>query len=351
MNTVFAFCLFLLVATAFAQDMPKYCVKNITGCQAMVKKGLNVTCVNSSKADCPADVAKGVADLAFAKANDLVANFAKLKIVLAENVGLSNFVKYYGLAVVKKGSSLKLTDLKGKKTCHTGAGKTVGWVIPVGYLLNKKTMPQLANQWKSAADYFGGSCVPGVKDKTSDAAVTKKLCQLCKNPSACSSKDEYADYVGAMKCMADGKGEVAFVKHNTAEELFKKYPGKYGQQSNYSLLCKDGTMKELDQFAKCYIDVRPAHSIVTNKDNAASVANYRMIIGAVNVSDLVANGMLGSHALSLDVHDETTEKYLGNYLKYKQILAETKDPGGSSSTFAVSLALQIVAFFFISFAF
>ena len=71
-------------------------------------------------------------------------------------------MRYYGLAVVKKGSTLKLTELNGKKTCHTGAGKTVGWVIPVGYLLRTEKMPNLGNQWKSAAEYFGGSCVPGM---------------------------------------------------------------------------------------------------------------------------------------------------------------------------------------------
>ena len=71
-------------------------------------------------------------------------------------------MRYYGLAVVKKGSTLKLKELKHRKTCHTGAGRTVGWVIPVGYLLRTEKMPNLGNQWKSAAEYFGGSCVPGM---------------------------------------------------------------------------------------------------------------------------------------------------------------------------------------------
>ena len=82
--------------------------------------------------------------------------------MLTENVGLAKYVRYYGLAVVKKGSTLKLKELKHRKTCHTGAGKTVGWVIPVGYLLRTEKMPNLGNQWKSAAEYFGGSCVPGM---------------------------------------------------------------------------------------------------------------------------------------------------------------------------------------------
>ncbi len=68
---------------------------------------------------------------------------------------------YYGLAVVEKDATLKFTELKGKKSCHTGVGKTVGWKIPVGYLLYNKDMAFTKDQYKSAADFFGESCAPG----------------------------------------------------------------------------------------------------------------------------------------------------------------------------------------------
>lgn len=43
---------------------------------------------------------------------------------------------YYAVAVVKKSSNFGIKDLKGKKSCHTGLGKSAGWNIPIGTLLS-----------------------------------------------------------------------------------------------------------------------------------------------------------------------------------------------------------------------
>ena len=72
-----------------------------------------------------------------------------------------DFVQYYGLAVVKKETSFNFKALKGRNSCHTGIGKTVGWNIPVGYLIYTREMTFTDNQYKSAADFFGKSCAPG----------------------------------------------------------------------------------------------------------------------------------------------------------------------------------------------
>ena len=85
-----------------------------------------------------------------------------LKIVMGQKLeNLDNFVRYYGLAVVKKGTAFNLKELKGKKSCHTGVGRTVGWKIPVGYLLSTEQMEWKTDQYQSAAAFFGDSCAPG----------------------------------------------------------------------------------------------------------------------------------------------------------------------------------------------
>ncbi|KAK2090929.1 hypothetical protein P7K49_030213 [Saguinus oedipus] len=42
---------------------------------------------------------------------------------------------YYAVAVVKRSSHVTIDTLKGVKSCHTGINRTVGWNVPVGYLV------------------------------------------------------------------------------------------------------------------------------------------------------------------------------------------------------------------------
>ena len=43
---------------------------------------------------------------------------------------------YYAVAVVKTGTGFKFNELQGKKSCHTGLGKSAGWNIPIGTLVS-----------------------------------------------------------------------------------------------------------------------------------------------------------------------------------------------------------------------
>lgn len=45
---------------------------------------------------------------------------------------------YFAVAVVKKGSGVTWDTLRGKRSCHTGIGRTAGWNIPMG-LIHKST--------------------------------------------------------------------------------------------------------------------------------------------------------------------------------------------------------------------
>ena len=72
------------------------------------------------------------------------------------------------------------------------------------------------------------------------------LCALCNGTgiykcSKDSSKNGYVGYHGAFKCMAEGKGDVAFVKHTTTAEVVGA--GGYGNVGDYEYLCRDGSRK------------------------------------------------------------------------------------------------------------
>lgn len=136
---------------------------------------------------------------------------------------------YYAVAVVRKDSSFQsFADLRGAKSCHTGMSRTAGYVAPL-YTLIKQGLIK-ADQCphpKALSEFFtGGSCLPGAKSDTYklEDAISSKLCTLCvgevdKNDqkSKCNfdSSEAYSGYTGAFRCLVQGGGDVAFVKHVT----------------------------------------------------------------------------------------------------------------------------------------
>ncbi|KAK7808110.1 hypothetical protein U0070_009424, partial [Myodes glareolus] len=206
-----------------------------------------------------------------------------LKPVVAEVYGTPEKpqTSYLAVAVVKKGSGFQLDELQGKKSCHTGLGRSAGWNIPVGLLFCKFPEPRSPIE-KAVASFFSGSCVP-----CADASSFPKLCQLCPG-CGCSSLQQYYGYAGAFKCLKDGGGDVAFVKHTTIfgrdpsrsfnSCFYDKRPTKVGgahlnfpslevlpeksDRDQYELLCPDNTRKPVDQFEECYLARVPSHAVV-----------------------------------------------------------------------------------------
>lgn len=46
---------------------------------------------------------------------------------------------YYAVVLVKRNLSnaFTISDLRGKKSCHTGLGRNAGWNIPIGILIKR----------------------------------------------------------------------------------------------------------------------------------------------------------------------------------------------------------------------
>ena len=87
----------------------------------------------------------------------------KMVPVVGEDYGYNGTLSYYAVAVVKKSNKdIQFDKLEGKKTCHTGAGKTAGWNVPVGTLLEMGYIKydSTCNPYVAAGKYFKESCVP-----------------------------------------------------------------------------------------------------------------------------------------------------------------------------------------------
>ncbi|NWH73444.1 TRFM protein, partial [Piaya cayana] len=203
-----------------------------------------------------------------------------LKPVVAEVYDQEIGTSYYAVAVVRKSSNITIDNLKGVRSCHTGINRTAGWDVPVGFLVDSGRLPAMGcdlPEGKSVSEYFNGSCVPGVNP----TLYAESLCQLCKGDSAgqhkceASSQEQYYDYTGAFRCLAEGAGDVAFVKHstvpeNTDGESLSSWAQRLRSQ-DFQLLCRNGSTADVMEWRTCHLARIPARAVVVRPDTDGTV--------------------------------------------------------------------------------
>ncbi|XP_045153737.1 inhibitor of carbonic anhydrase-like [Echinops telfairi] len=181
-----------------------------------------------------------------------------LKPVVAEFFGSkdSPHTHYYAVAVVQKGSGFQLNELLGRKSCHTGLGRSAGWNVPINLLLPALPEPRVPIE-SVVSRFFSGSCVP-----CADWKSYPRLCQLCAGTTtdkcACNSQEPFFGDSGAFRCLKDGVGDVCFVGHMT---VFENLPDK-ADRDQYELLCPDNTRKPVDSYKECHLAQVPSQAIV-----------------------------------------------------------------------------------------
>uniref|UniRef100_A0AAQ5X2U6 Serotransferrin n=1 Tax=Amphiprion ocellaris TaxID=80972 RepID=A0AAQ5X2U6_AMPOC len=252
------------LATVLAAPGPekvKWCVKSdaeLQKCLALAAAAPAFSCVKKDNTiDCIIAIKDGNADAITLDGGDIFTaglNNYNLQPIIAEDYGVSSDTCYYAVAVVKKGSGFNIKDLRGKKSCHTGLGKSAGWNIPIGTLLSMNIIEWAGIEDKpveeAVSDFFQSSCAPG-------AGTGSKLCELCKGDCSRSHKEPYYDYAGAFQSVS-----VINLYHLT----YLIVPSVYSEKSNYELLCKDNTRAPVDNYKTCNLARVPAHAVVTRKD-------------------------------------------------------------------------------------
>ncbi|XP_023605310.1 serotransferrin isoform X7 [Myotis lucifugus] len=186
--------------------------------KVLPEAGPVVLCVKkSSYHECIQAIAEGKADAVTLDAG-LVFDAGRapfnLKPVVAEYYGSKENpqTSYYAVAVVKKGSGFQLKELRGKKSCHTGLGRSAGWNVPMRTLYSKLPEPQESLQKENLARQADGDQYELLcRDNTRKPVDQYEECHLASIPSHAV----VARSVG-------GKEDLIWELLNQAQEYFGK---------------------------------------------------------------------------------------------------------------------------------
>ncbi|XP_067131499.1 transferrin 2 [Centruroides vittatus] len=262
----------------------KKCNKMRTAFRAKTLKPDLVCITGHSQRDCMQLIKNGQADLTMLDAGDIyhAGHAFGLIPIIAEQYDLQE-PAYYVVAVAQQpDKDTDLLYLKGKRSCHTGVGLAAGWVIPMSFLLSNERMRSYGcNSAHAAAEFFQKSCIPGVLSKEYTVADWSyaNLCDLCHGTGAsyCSrdSSEPFYGNTGALRCLVEGGGEIAFVKHTTVLENTagknREWWARPMMPGDFELLCRDGTRAKQHEYESCNLGKVASNAMVTNRKNPYNV--------------------------------------------------------------------------------
>ncbi|KAI4498584.1 hypothetical protein M0802_006290 [Mischocyttarus mexicanus] len=228
-----------------------------------------------SQINCMQAIQSGVADVTVLDASDVYTAGLRFELIpfISEvyNLGTPN---YYVVAVAKEeDDNTDLTYLKNKYTCHTGINTAAGWVYPLAYLLSNQWIRGYGcNSVRAAAEYFTKSCIPGALSPEYNTGVPyDNMCDLCHGTSNkyCrrDASEDYYGHTGAFRCLVEGGGDVAFVKHTTVAENTdgkrREFWARNTFTKDFELLCPDGTRRPSTDYEHCNLGKVASNAIVT----------------------------------------------------------------------------------------
>ena len=179
--------------------------------------------------------------------------------------------------------------LEGKTSCHTGWLKSAGMLLPMGYLIGNDYATVIGD----------GDDIASLRDTingffSSDASIP-------------DSGTPYYGYSGAVKCLSDGTGDVAFAKDSTVDS----YCGNDDSNQNEDWCLERDQYVALPTFGQA-----PSHPVMYNPQlldiqtrtsvlNALMSLNYEMYVENYSVAGTTYTGC---YDISVHVIDEDSPK-------------------------------------------
>lgn len=108
---------------------------------------------------------------------------------------------------------------------NVGFGRNVGYKIPITKLrkhgvfklASNQYLPSVERELKGLSELFSKSCLVGTYSTNEELNQLYKkrysnLCALCEDPIKCNYPDRFSGYEGAIRCLVENGGDVAFTK-------------------------------------------------------------------------------------------------------------------------------------------
>ncbi|WP_289449375.1 hypothetical protein, partial [Klebsiella pneumoniae] len=124
--------------------------------------------------------------------------------------------------------------------------------------------------------FFSSGCAPG-------ADPTSPFCTQCVgsrktvgDESKCkaSADEQYYGYAGAFRCLVEGAGDVAFIKHTIVGENSDGNGPTWAagvNSADYELICPGKGPVPVSDFLSCNLAKVPAHAVVTRPESRGDV--------------------------------------------------------------------------------
>jgi len=199
-----------------------------------------------------------------------------------ESDGRPNYVA--SAWVLASSSYESMEDLRGADSCHTGLMKSAGTFMPLGWLVRNGLVepvgPDEVTSIEPTLDAFFGT----VRIPPSDS-------------------DPYGNYKGALRCLSEGKGAVAFGKDTTPTTFCR---ADAPDRPEWCL--PPGQYRELQQFGRV-----PGHPVMVG--DIPTAKRDDLVRGLTGLSgtpegQAVLQGVLGTKGV---VAVDSSEAHLGDY--------------------------------------
>ncbi|XP_076395168.1 transferrin 3 isoform X3 [Megachile rotundata] len=254
-------------------------------CPQLVNTGSQVECViGNDRFNCLRRLTMGNADFAVLEPEDLVAASAynEYNILVTNELRLFPDEKQrYEMVVLVHENVNNIWDVKDKVFCHPGLDTTDDWTNAFStyfekWIILRECDPEktlLENRMASLSKFFGAACIAGPWSADSIfgnklKSKYRNLCAACDKSVGCYSNDKYHGREGALLCLTDNAGDIAWVRLNDTLEHFKD---EQINKENYKYLCPDGTTRPVKFDKPCVWITKPWPVIVARSEIAEKV--------------------------------------------------------------------------------